>query len=84
MRNSESGAIEDRHMRLSRYFLPLLKETPKEAEIVSHKLMLRAGHDQAAGRRHLFLAAARASRCSNKIDQDHRGGAEPLGRHRSC
>jgi prolyl-tRNA synthetase len=30
-------------MRLSRYFLPLLKETPKEAEIISHQLMLRAG-----------------------------------------
>ena len=30
-------------MRLSRYFLPVLKETPKEAEIVSHQLMLRAG-----------------------------------------
>ena len=30
-------------MRLSRYFLPTLRETPKEAEIVSHRLMLRAG-----------------------------------------
>nr|WP_319389018.1 proline--tRNA ligase [uncultured Cohaesibacter sp.] len=30
-------------MRLSRYFLPILKETPKEAEIVSHRYMLRAG-----------------------------------------
>lgn len=30
-------------MRLSQYFLPVLKETPKEAEIVSHRLMLRAG-----------------------------------------
>jgi prolyl-tRNA synthetase len=30
-------------MRLSRYFLPVLRETPSEAEIVSHKLMLRAG-----------------------------------------
>lgn len=30
-------------MRLSRYFLPLLRETPKEAEILSHRLMLRAG-----------------------------------------
>ncbi|WP_424981157.1 proline--tRNA ligase [Maritalea sp. S77] len=29
-------------MRLSKYFLPVLKETPKEAEIVSHRLMLRA------------------------------------------
>src|SRR5579872_2809245 len=30
-------------MRFSRYFLPLLKETPSEAQIVSHRLMLRAG-----------------------------------------
>ncbi|MFK8251569.1 proline--tRNA ligase [Ancylobacter terrae] len=30
-------------MRLSRYFLPILREVPKEAEIVSHRLMLRAG-----------------------------------------
>lgn len=30
-------------MRLSNYFLPTLKETPKDAEIVSHRLMLRAG-----------------------------------------
>jgi len=30
-------------MRLSRYFLPVLKETPAEATIVSHQLMLRAG-----------------------------------------
>ncbi|MEM9902047.1 MAG: proline--tRNA ligase [Pseudomonadota bacterium] len=38
-------------MRLSRYFLPVLKETPSEAQIVSHRLMLRAGmiRQQAAG-----------------------------------
>jgi len=30
-------------MRLSRYFMPTLKETPAEAQIVSHRLMLRAG-----------------------------------------
>ncbi|MBI2978403.1 MAG: proline--tRNA ligase [Rhodospirillales bacterium] len=30
-------------MRLSRFFLPTLKETPAEAQIVSHRLMLRAG-----------------------------------------
>ena len=38
-------------MLLSHYFLPILKETPKEAEIVSHRLMLRAGmlRQQAAG-----------------------------------
>ena len=30
-------------MRLSRYFVPVLKENPTEAQIVSHRLMLRAG-----------------------------------------
>ncbi|AQX27989.1 MULTISPECIES: proline--tRNA ligase [unclassified Bartonella] len=30
-------------MRLSQYFLPILKENPKEAEVVSHRFMLRAG-----------------------------------------
>ena len=30
-------------MRLTRYFLPVLRDTPKEAEIVSHQLMLRTG-----------------------------------------
>jgi prolyl-tRNA synthetase len=38
-------------MRFSRYFLPILKETPKEAEITSHRMMLRAGmiKQQSAG-----------------------------------
>jgi prolyl-tRNA synthetase len=30
-------------MRLSRYFLPVMKETPSDAQIVSHQLMVRAG-----------------------------------------
>ena len=38
-------------MRLSRYFLPVMKETPAEAQIASHRLMLRAGmiRQQSAG-----------------------------------
>lgn len=38
-------------MRLSQFFLPLIKENPSEAQIVSHRLMLRAGmvKQQAAG-----------------------------------
>jgi prolyl-tRNA synthetase len=38
-------------MRLSRYFLPVLRDVPKEAEVISHQLMLRAGmiKQQAAG-----------------------------------
>lgn len=30
-------------MRLSQYFMPTLKETPADAQIASHRLMLRAG-----------------------------------------
>src|SRR6187399_3448457 len=30
-------------MRMSQYFLPTLKENPSEAQIASHRLMLRAG-----------------------------------------
>ena len=38
-------------MRLSQYFLPILRDDPKEAEVVSHRLMLRAGmiRQEAAG-----------------------------------
>ena len=38
-------------MRLSKFFLPLLRDNPKEAEILSHRLMLRAGmiRQEAAG-----------------------------------
>ena len=38
-------------MRLSRFFMPTLKENPQEAQIVSHRLMLRAGmvKQQSAG-----------------------------------
>src|SRR5271169_2924347 len=48
----DSGSTKQRDfMRLSRYFLPILRETPKEADIVSHRLMLRAGmiRQEAAG-----------------------------------
>ena len=31
-------------MKFSRYFMPTLKETPADAEVVSHQLMLRAGY----------------------------------------
>ena len=30
-------------MRMSQYFLPTLREDPSEAQIVSHRLMMRAG-----------------------------------------
>src|SRR5512141_2969438 len=38
-------------MRLTRFFLPILRETPKEAAMVSHRLMLRASmmRQEAAG-----------------------------------
>ena len=36
-------SIKGYQMRLSQYFLPTLRDDPKEAEIVSHRFMLRAG-----------------------------------------
>ena len=47
----ESTDISGVTMRLSRYFLPVLRDVPKDAEIVSHRLMLRAGmvRQQASG-----------------------------------
>ncbi|MGZ6013865.1 MAG: proline--tRNA ligase, partial [Caulobacteraceae bacterium] len=38
-------------MRLSRYFMPTLRDAPADAQIVSHQLMLRAGmiRQEAAG-----------------------------------
>jgi prolyl-tRNA synthetase len=55
-------------MRLSRYFLPVLKETPTEAEILSHQLMLRAGmvRQQAAG---IYAWLPLGKRVLDKIEQ---------------
>ena len=72
-----------RPMRSSRYFLPILRETPKEAEIVSHRLMLRAGliRQQAAG---IYSWLPLGLKVLNKIDaivreeQDRAGAIEIL------
>src|SRR3981189_2652816 len=55
-------------MRLSRYFLPILREIPKEAEIVSHRLMLRAGmiRQEAAG---IYAFLPLGLRVLKKIEQ---------------
>jgi prolyl-tRNA synthetase len=70
-------------MRLSRYFLPLLKETPKEAEIVSHRLMLRAGmiRQQAAGLYSWLPLGKKVLDRVNRIireEQDRSGAVEIL------
>jgi prolyl-tRNA synthetase len=70
-------------MRLSRYFLPILRETPKEAEIASHRLMLRAGmiRQQAAG---IYVFLPLGLRVLNKVcrivreEQDRSGAIELL------
>src|SRR5437763_5023078 len=41
--SADTWPRERRPMRWSRAFLPVLKESPSVAQIVSHKLMLRAG-----------------------------------------
>ncbi|GGE78425.1 proline--tRNA ligase [Stappia taiwanensis] len=69
-------------MHLSRYFLPILKETPKEAEIVSHRLMLRAGmiRQETAG---IYAWLPMGLRVLRKIEQivreeQNRAGAQEL------
>ena len=69
-------------MRLSRYFLPVLKETPKEAEIVSHQLMLRAGlvRQESAGIYAWLPAGLRVLNKVNAIirEEQNRSGAIEL------
>jgi prolyl-tRNA synthetase len=69
-------------MRLSRFFLPILRETPKEAEIVSHRLMLRAGmiRQEAAG---IYAWLPLGLRVLNKVnaivrEEQNRSGAIEL------
>ena len=65
-------------MRLSRYFLPTLKETPSEAQIVSHRLMLRAGliRQEAAG---IYAWLPLGLRVLKKIEQIVREEQERAG-----
>ncbi len=69
-------------MRLSRYFLPTLRDTPKEADIVSHRLMLRAGliRQQSAG---IYSWLPLGLRVLNKVnaivrEEQNRSGAVEL------
>ncbi|MFM9974171.1 MAG: proline--tRNA ligase [Beijerinckiaceae bacterium] len=69
-------------MRLSRFFLPTLRDTPKDAEIVSHRLMLRAGmtRQQSAG---IYSWLPLGLRVLNKVnaivrEEQNRAGAVEL------
>ncbi len=69
-------------MRLSRFFLPTLRDTPKEAEIVSHRLMLRTGmvRQQSAG---IYSWLPLGLRVLNKVnaiirEEQNRAGAVEL------
>ena len=70
-------------MRRSQLFLPTLKETPSEAKIVSHRLMLRAGlvRQSAAGIYTWLPAGYRVLRKIEQIvreEQDRAGAQEVL------
>jgi prolyl-tRNA synthetase len=70
-------------MRLSQYFLPILRDDPKEAEIVSHKLMLRAGmiRQEAAGSYSWLPLGFRVLKKIEQIvreEQDRAGAIEVL------
>ncbi len=69
-------------MRMSRFFLPTLRETPKEAEIVSHRLSLRAGliRQESAG---IYAWLPLGLRVLNKVcdiirEEQNRSGAIEL------
>ncbi len=70
-------------MRLSRHFLPVMKETPSDAQIVSHQLMLRAGlvRQTAAGIYAWLPLGLRVLRKIEQIvreEQDRAGAIEML------
>ena len=69
-------------MRLSSYFLPVLKENPAEAQIVSHRLMLRAGmvRQSAAGIYSWLPLGLRVLRKIEQIvrEEQNRAGAVEL------
>ena len=70
-------------MRLSRFFMPILRDDPREAEIASHRLMLRAGmiRQQAAG---IYSWLPLGKRVLDKVnaiireEQDRAGACEVL------
>ncbi len=69
-------------MRLSTYFLPLLRENPTEAQIVSHRLMLRSGmiRQSSAGIYSWLPFGLRVLRKIENIvrDEQNRAGAQEL------
>src|SRR3970282_1037733 len=70
-------------MRLSRFFLPTLKENPAEAQIVSHRLMLRPGmvRQASAGIYSWLPLGFRVLKRIEQIvreEQDRAGGQEML------
>lgn len=67
-------------MRLSKYFVPTIKENPSEAQIVSHRLMLRAGlvRQSAAG---IYSWLPLGLRVLNKISDIVRAEQNAAGAH---
>src|SRR5918995_4044345 len=70
-------------MRVSRYFMPILRDDPKEAEIISHRLMLRTGmiRQEAAGSYSWLPSGHRVLKKIEQIvreEQDRAGALEVL------
>ncbi len=70
-------------MRISQYFMPILRDDPKEAEIASHRLMLRSGmiRQEAAGSYSWLPMGFRVLKKIEQIvreEQDRAGAIEVL------
>src|SRR5437667_544401 len=71
------------YMRISKYFMPILHDDPKEAEIASHRLMLRSGmiRQEAAGSYSWLPVGFRLLKKIEQIvreEQDRAGAIEVL------
>ena len=79
---ADGGRIASKSMRLSKYFLPILRESAAEADIVSHRLMLRAGliRQEAAGIYAFLPLGLRVLRrvCDIVREEQDRAGAVEL------
>ncbi len=67
-------------MRLSGYFIPTLRDTPKEAQIVSHRYMLRAGMVQQASAG-IYSWLPMGHRVLRKVEQIVREEQNAAGAH---
>ena len=67
-------------LRMSTLFLRTLRDDPADAEVPSHKLLVRAGYVRRVAPRHLLLAAARQAGAGQRRARRPRGDGRASAR----